>query len=151
MMIVGEVYWTICFNVFFQHFRSTDRGTPRNLDRSTPLWVTSGQHDRSTPRSSSQTVQSLHQPVVHYSQADQIEKTNIVSFQDTIPRPKLIGKHFPVFIRNRLISGGLELVFIHTTMSSIVLYPVFYEYNNLGAKNGFNIIIIHFLSAESCL
>ena len=38
-------------------------------------------------------------------------------------------------------------------MSSIVLYPVSYEYKmyNHKIKTGFNLIIVHFISAESCL
>ena len=38
------------------------------------------------------------------------------------------GIFFPVRLRNRLLSGGLEPVFRHTekNMSNIVLYPVFY-------------------------
>ena len=45
-----------------------------------------------------------------------------------------------VFIRNRLTSGGLERVLIHTKkiVSSIVLYQVFYEYNI-------------YITSESCL
>ena len=42
-------------------------------------------------------------------------------------------KIFLVFVRNRLISGGLEPVLIHTKkiMSINILYSVFYEYKNV--------------------
>ena len=43
-------------------------------------------------------------------------------------------KHFPVWLRNRLISAGLEPVLSHTEKSYIllnVLYPVFHEYKNV--------------------
>ena len=55
---------------------------------------------------------------------------------------------FPVSLRNRLISCGLEPVLTNTkkTISSIVLYPVFYKY-----KASFNLIIVHFITAKSCL
>ena len=44
---------------------------------------------------------------------------------------------FLVFIRNRLISGKLEPVLIHTKKisSSIALHPVFYEYKNVQSKD----------------
>ena len=52
-------------------------------------------------------------------------------------------KIFPVWLQNRLIFAGLELVFSHTEKSCIELYPVFYEY-----KTGFNLIIGHFIYVE---
>ncbi len=41
-------------------------------------------------------------------------------------------KFFLKFMQNQLISDGLEPVLSHTKfMSSIILYPVFYEYKNV--------------------
>ena len=74
---------------------------------------------------------------------------------------------FLVFIRNRLISGVLEPVLIHTKIiSCIVLYRVFYEYRmynhnfkasifitclrHLGVKKtGINLIIVHLYPREA--
>ena len=71
-----------------------------------------------------------------------------------------IRRDFPLWLRNQLISTGLELVLNHTEKSCIVLYPVFYELKiyiiilttfvspwlrHLGVnKTGFNLIIVHF-------
>ena len=41
------------------------------------------------------------------------------------------GKFFPVWVRNRSISAGLESVLSLTKKLRIVLYPVFYEYKNV--------------------
>ena len=38
---------------------------------------------------------------------------------------------FPVSLRNRLISGGLEAVLSQTKKLHIVFYPVFNEYKNV--------------------
>ena len=50
---------------------------------------------------------------------------------------------FLVFIRIRWIGTGSHPY--EKTMSSIVLYPAFYEYKNLQS------LIVHSISAESCL
>ena len=42
-----------------------------------------------------------------------------------------IWKIFPVWLRNRLITAGLEPVLSQTDKSRIVLYPVFYKYKNV--------------------
>ena len=56
----------------------------------------------------------------------------------------------PINIRwNRTGSHPYEKV-----MSSIVLYPVFYECHVVISwlkKTGFNLIVVHFISAESCV
>ena len=65
-----------------------------------------------------------------------------------------VGNLFLVFIRNRLISGGLRLVLINTKNLCLVLYPVFRAraFCISGLKNtGFNHKIVHFISAESYL
>ena len=78
------------------NFRSTDRATPRTLDRGTPLWVS---QDRSTPRSqqlmdrSTPRSAQLDRSTPRCLAADEKPSANIVSFQDTIPRPKLIGRN----------------------------------------------------------
>ena len=81
-----------------------------------------------------------------------------------------LSLHFAVQLRNRSISGGQEPVLIHTEKSCIVSYYVqlstnikMYSHNiktsflspclrHLGDnKTDFNLIIVHFISAENCL
>ncbi len=43
----------------------------------------------------------------------------------------MLSKDYPVWLRNRLISGGLEPVLSQMEKLCIELYPVFYEYENV--------------------
>ena len=49
---------------------------------------------------------------------------------------------FPVSLRNRLISGGLEPVLGHTEKFCLASYYI--QFSTIIRKNSFNLIIVHF-------